>query len=166
VLPELLSPSLHTLPTAVSDANTLARFPQLHLLLNKTRRDLLRLRHIIEVELQRCLNYWGFIKVTTPVLAADTGGAIARPFCTTSIEYPQTQLKLRIAQELGLKKLVAADLGRVYEIGPVFRNEGKPFPTILAAFPSVLPTLQVLTPPITQNSRPANSIDPTPISPI
>lgn len=129
-LPELLSPNLHTLPTAVFDANTLARFPQLDLLLNKSRRDLLRLRHIIEVELQRYLNYLGFIKVTTPVLAADTGGAIARPFCTTSIEYPQTQLKLRIAQELGLKKLVAADLGRVYEIGPVFRNEGKPFATI------------------------------------
>lgn len=94
------------------------------MVLNRRRRDLLRLRHIIENEIGKYLDNLGFTKVTTPILGADTGGAIARPFATTSISYPSSQLKLRIAQELPLKKLVAAGLGRVYEIGPNFRNEG------------------------------------------
>lgn len=123
-LPKLLSPSLHTLPESVTDENTLARFPQLDLLINRPKRDLLRLRHTVETEIQKYLHKLGFTKVTTPILGADTGGAIARPFITTSTAYHSTPLKLRIAQELALKKLVAADLGRVYEIGPNFRNEG------------------------------------------
>ena len=123
-LPKLLSPSLHTLPTSVSDENTLARFPQLDLLLNRSKRDLLRLRHIIDTTLNSYFNSLGFTRVTTPILGADTGGAVARPFMTTSTAYPSKPLKLRIAQELALKKLVAAGMGRVYEIGPNFRNEG------------------------------------------
>ena len=123
-LPKLLSPSLHSLPTSVSDENTLARFPQLDLLLNRSKRDLLRLRHIIDTTLHSYFNSLGFTKVTTPILGADTGGAVARPFLTSSSAHPSKPLKLRIAQELALKKLVAAGMGRVYEIGPNFRNEG------------------------------------------
>lgn len=67
----------------------------------------------------------GFTKVTTPILAADTGGAAAQPFETITNEIPNVPLRLRIAPELALKKLVAANMGAVYEIGPCFRNEGE-----------------------------------------
>jgi lysyl-tRNA synthetase class 2 len=123
-LPAMLSPSLHTVPQAVTDEGTLARFPQLELLIRPKKRDLLRLRHHIELTMQAYFNDLDFTKVSTPVLAADTGGAAARPFETTANEFSETPLRLRIAQELDLKKLVAAGMGAVYEIGPVFRNEG------------------------------------------
>jgi lysyl-tRNA synthetase class 2 len=124
-LPKLLSPSLHRLPETVTDEQTLARFPQLALVLRRKKRDLLRLRHTIEMTIQNFLNSKSFTKVSTPVLAADTGGAVARAFETSANEFSGHTLKLRIAQELELKKLVAAGMGAVYEIGPVFRNEGK-----------------------------------------
>ncbi|QDS70690.1 hypothetical protein FKW77_001497 [Venturia effusa] len=108
----------------VTDVGTMARFPQLDLVLNKKRRDLLRLRHVIESAIDDFLSRQDFTRVTTPILAADTGGAVARPFETQANEFPATPLRLRIAQELALKKLVAADLGPVFEIGPNFRNEG------------------------------------------
>ncbi|KAF2429468.1 class II aaRS and biotin synthetase [Tothia fuscella] len=124
-LPKLQAPSLHTIPASITDETTLSRFPQLDLLTQRKKRDLLRLRHHIEVILQGYLNGMNFTKVTTPILAADTGGAVARPFETTAnFDGEKTGLKLRIAQELALKKLVAADLTNVYEIGPCFRNEG------------------------------------------
>jgi lysyl-tRNA synthetase class 2 len=123
-IPQLLSPSLHVLPTGVTDKETLARLPQLDLLLHQRRRDLLRLRHVVEKSIASFLDDADFTKVTTPILAADTGGAAAQPFETTTNEIPDVPLRLRIAPEIALKKLTAADLGAVYEIGPCFRNEG------------------------------------------
>jgi lysyl-tRNA synthetase class 2 len=123
-MPKLLSPSLHQLPKTIEDDQTLARFPQLDLTLRRKKRDLLRIRHVIEMTIQTFFNSRQFTKVTTPVLAADIGGAVARPFETRANEFSERTLYLRIAQELELKKLVAAGMGAVYEIGPVFRNEG------------------------------------------
>ena len=123
-MPKLLSPSLHVLPTQVTDRETLARLPQLDLLLHQSKRDLLRLRHVIEKSISEFLDHKDFTKVTTPILAADTGGAAAQPFETATNEIPDVPLRLRIAPELALKKLTAANLGPVYEIGPCFRNEG------------------------------------------
>jgi lysyl-tRNA synthetase class 2 len=123
-LPQSLAPSLHTLPEKVTDVGTMARFPQLDLVLNQKRRDLLRLRHVIESTIHNYLSRQNFTRVNTPILAADTGGAVARPFETQANEFSETPLRLRIAQELALKKLVAADLGPVFELGPNFRNEG------------------------------------------
>lgn len=124
-LPQLLAPSLHTVPAKVTDAGTMARFPQLDLVLNRKRRDLLRLRQVIESTIDQYLSLQDFTRVTTPILAADTGGAVARPFETQANEFLATPLRLRIAPELALKKLVAADLGPVFEMGPSFRNEGE-----------------------------------------
>lgn len=66
----------------------------------------------------------GFLSVQTPILAANAGGATARPFQTTATEFADRKLALRIAPELWLKRLVVGGLQRVFEIGPSFRNEG------------------------------------------
>jgi lysyl-tRNA synthetase, class II len=64
-----------------------------------------------------------FLEVETPVLQPVYGGATARPF-TTYHNALDSQLYLRIADELYLKRLVVGGLERVYEIGHDFRNEG------------------------------------------
>ena len=65
----------------------------------------------------------GFVEVETPVLEGSAGGATARPFVThhNSLD---TDMVLRIALELPLKRLVVGGFERVFEIGRVFRNEG------------------------------------------
>jgi lysyl-tRNA synthetase class 2 len=65
-----------------------------------------------------------FIKVNTPILQSGAGGAVARPFETEATELQGETLNLRIAPELWLKRLMVGGMDRVYELGPVFRNEG------------------------------------------
>lgn len=64
------------------------------------------------------------VEVQTPILAANAGGASARPFATQATEFPHKDIALRIAPELWLKRLVVAGFDRVFELGPAFRNEG------------------------------------------
>lgn len=64
------------------------------------------------------------MEVSTPIIGAVAGGAIARPFKTSATEFPDRQLSLRIAPELWLKRLVVGGFDKVFEIGPSFRNEG------------------------------------------
>lgn len=64
-----------------------------------------------------------FIEVETPVLQSAYGGAEARPFVTTLYALDQ-EMFLRISLEIPLKKLIIGGMGRVFEIGRVFRNEG------------------------------------------
>ncbi|QIK62836.1 lysine--tRNA ligase [Leucobacter viscericola] len=64
-----------------------------------------------------------FIEVETPMLQTMHGGASARPFVTHSNAF-DTELFLRIAPELYLKRAVVGGLERVFEINRNFRNEG------------------------------------------
>jgi lysyl-tRNA synthetase, class II len=57
------------------------------------------------------------------VLQPRYGGAFARPFVTHHNEL-DTDLYLRIATELYLKRLIVGGLEKVYELGKDFRNEG------------------------------------------
>lgn len=123
-LPQLVAPSLAPLPQTIPEE---ARMHQRHmdLLLNRPAEHMLRVRSYMTTHLRQYLeNSLGCIEVQTPILAANAGGAMARPFATTATEFPEKQLALRIAPELWLKRLVVGGFDRVYEIGPAFRNEG------------------------------------------
>ncbi|MGP6204753.1 lysine--tRNA ligase [Microbacterium sp. F2] len=65
----------------------------------------------------------GFVEVETPMLQVQHGGASARPFVTHSNAF-DTELYLRIAPELFLKRAVVGGIDRVFEINRNFRNEG------------------------------------------
>lgn len=64
-----------------------------------------------------------FLEVETPMLQVMHGGASARPFVTHSNAF-DTELFLRIAPELYLKRAVVGGIERVFEINRNFRNEG------------------------------------------
>ena len=65
----------------------------------------------------------GFLEVETPMLQTLAGGAAARPFVTHSNAL-DTDLYLRIAPELFLKRCVVGGLEKVFELNRIFRNEG------------------------------------------
>jgi lysyl-tRNA synthetase, class II len=119
-----VSPGLAPLPYKLPEE---ARMNQRHLdlLINKQAAETLRVRSCVIRELRNWLETkLECTEVQTPILAANAGGAMARPFTTNATEFPEKQLALRIAPELWLKRLVVAGFDRIYEIGPAFRNEG------------------------------------------
>src|SRR5918999_140604 len=101
-----------------------ARYRQryLDLLMNDGARADFELRARMVTAIRRALDDWGFVEVETPVLQPRYGGAFAEPFVTHSNEL-DTDLYLRIATELYLKRLIVGGLERVYELGKDFRNE-------------------------------------------
>jgi lysyl-tRNA synthetase, class II len=66
----------------------------------------------------------GFTEVETPTLEVTTGGAEARPFKTHHNDFDM-DVFLRISVgELWQKRLLAAGMEKIFEIGRVYRNEG------------------------------------------
>ncbi|HKX47224.1 MAG TPA: lysine--tRNA ligase [Gaiellaceae bacterium] len=106
----------------LTDTETRYRKRYLDLLMNEDARELFLLRTKVVSSIRRYLDSEGFVEVETPVLQPRYGGAFAHPFVTTSNEL-ETDLYLRIATELYLKRLIVGGLERVYEIGKDFRNE-------------------------------------------
>ena len=68
-------------------------------------------------------NEHGYVEVETPILQSIPGGAAARPFITHHNTL-DTDLYLRIADELYLKRLIVGGFEGVYEFSRNFRNEG------------------------------------------
>lgn len=73
--------------------------------------------------LRRVLDEAGYTEVETPTLQNIAGGASARPFIT-HFNALNTDMYMRIATELYLKRLIVGGFEGVYEIGKNFRNEG------------------------------------------
>jgi lysyl-tRNA synthetase class 2 len=122
----LLTKSLRPLPEkwhGLKDVETRSRRRYVDLMVNDHARETALARATIVSELRRQFEKRGFVEVETPILSSQATGAIARPF-TTHHNALDLDLRLRIATELHLKRLVVGGLERVFEIGRIFRNEG------------------------------------------
>jgi lysyl-tRNA synthetase class 2 len=86
-------------------------------------REMVRHRAQVVRTLRSVLHDREFVEVETPMLQLQHGGATARPFVTHANAL-DTDLYLRIAPELFLKRCVVGGIERVFEINRNFRNEG------------------------------------------
>jgi lysyl-tRNA synthetase class 2 len=107
----------------VSDPDIRYRQRELDLWANEGVRDIFLLRSKVLASIRHRLSAAGFVEVETPVLHPIPGGATARPF-VTHYNALHTDVYLRIATELYLKRCVVGGIERVFEIGRTFRNEG------------------------------------------
>ena len=129
----LLSKSLKPLPVvkekdgvvydAFNDPELRYRQRYVDLLVNPEVKEIFRKRSKVVSTMRQVLDEAGYTEVETPILQPIPGGASARPFIThhNSLD---TDLYLRIATELYLKRLIVGGFEGVYEIGKNFRNEG------------------------------------------
>ncbi|MDO5719764.1 MAG: lysine--tRNA ligase [Actinomycetaceae bacterium] len=95
----------------------------LDMITRQTARDMVRMRSKVVRSLREYFDDEGFIEIETPMLQSIHGGASARPFQTHMNAY-DTELYLRIAPELFLKRAVVGGIEKVFEINRNFRNEG------------------------------------------
>ena len=123
----LLSKSLQVLPNkwhGLKDTDIRYRQRYVDLIMNQDVKDTFIKRAAIIKEIKRVLEEdFGYLEVDTPILTTIAGGANARPF-ETHHNTLDLDMKLRISNELYLKRLVVGGLDRVYEMGKMFRNEG------------------------------------------
>ncbi|HEY9550703.1 MAG TPA: lysine--tRNA ligase, partial [Prevotella sp.] len=93
------------------------------LVVNDGVKDTFLKRATILRTMRRILDDAGYTEVETPTLQNIAGGASARPFIT-HFNALNTDMYMRIATELYLKRLIVGGFEGVYEIGKNFRNEG------------------------------------------
>ncbi|MFT4233915.1 MAG: lysine--tRNA ligase [Microbacterium sp.] len=122
---QIASKALLPLPNLYTELSEESRVRQryLDLIAREQARTTVRARAKVNRAIRDTLDGQGFIEVETPVLQVQPGGAAARPFTTHSNAF-DTELYLRIATELFLKRAVVGGIDRVYELGRDFRNEG------------------------------------------
>ncbi|MEU8258801.1 lysine--tRNA ligase [Micromonospora inaquosa] len=122
---EMTAKALRPLPVAHKPLSEEARVRQRYvdLIVRPQAREMVRTRAAAVRSLRDSLHGQGFIEVETPMLQLLHGGATARPFVTHSNAL-NTDLYLRIAPELFLKRAVVGGVDRVFEINRNFRNEG------------------------------------------
>lgn len=122
----MLTKSLIPLPEkwhGLSDVEARYRYRYVDLIANPDVRQIFRTRARVIREMRHFFDERDFLEVETPTLDYVAGGAAAKPF-KTFFNALGSEMTLRIALELPLKKLVVGGLERVYEIGKNFRNEG------------------------------------------
>ncbi|WP_428832939.1 lysine--tRNA ligase [Microbacterium flavum] len=112
-------PNLHS--ELSEESRVRSRF--LDLIVRDQARQTVVARAKVNASLRSTFTDHGFLEVETPMLQVQHGGASARPFITNSNAF-DTDLYLRIAPELFLKRAVVGGIDRVFEINRNFRNEG------------------------------------------
>jgi lysyl-tRNA synthetase, class II len=122
---EMTAKALRPLPVAHKPMSEEARVRQRYvdLIMRPQARETVRTRATVVRSLRDSLYERDFLEVETPMLQLLHGGAAARPFVTHSNAL-DTDLYLRIAPELFLKRAVVGGIERVFEINRNFRNEG------------------------------------------
>jgi len=113
------------LPNLHSELSEETRVRQryLDLIVRDQARATVRARAAAVSSLRSTFDSYEYLEVETPMLQTMHGGAAARPFQTHSNAF-DTELYLRIAPELFLKRAVVGGIDRVFEINRNFRNEG------------------------------------------
>ena len=117
--------ALMPLPNLHSELNEETRVRQryLDLIVREQARTTVTQRAAVNASLRQTFASHEYLEVETPMLQTLHGGASARPFTTHSNAF-STDLFLRIAPELFLKRAVVGGIERVFEINRNFRNEG------------------------------------------
>ncbi len=122
----MLTKSLRPLPEkhkGLTDTETRYRQRYLDLMVNEDSRLVFVRRAKIVDQIRRFFADRDFMEVETPMMQTTPGGATAAPF-VTHYNALNTEMYLRVAPELNLKRLVVGGFERVFEINRNFRNEG------------------------------------------
>jgi lysyl-tRNA synthetase class 2 len=122
----LLAKSLLPLPEkwhGLKDVEARYRQRYLDLITNPEVRVLFNKRIMAVREIRNFLVERGFYEVETPMMQTLAGGAAAQPF-VTHYNALDTDMYLRIAPELYLKRLLVGGFDKVFELNRNFRNEG------------------------------------------
>lgn len=122
----LLAKALRPLPEkwhGLRDTDARYRQRYLDLLVNPEVRSLFDQRTRMIREIRTYLADRGYMEVETPMMQPQAGGAAARPFMTR-YHALDTDMYLRIAPELYLKRLLVGGYDKVFELNRNFRNEG------------------------------------------
>lgn len=123
---KLIAKSLRPLPEkwhGLKDVEVRYRQRYLDLIANSEVRDVFIKRSKITALIRNFFDNLKYIEVETPMLHRIAGGAAGRPFCTHH-NATDSDVFLRIAPELYLKRLLVGGFEKVYEINRSFRNEG------------------------------------------
>ncbi len=123
---KLLAKTLRPLPEkwkGLEDTETKLRRRYLDMTMDPDVRELFKIKSRFIKNMREYMQNKGFVEIRTPVLEHTTGGADANPFITHH-KALDTDFYLRISLELPLKRAIGGGFEKVFEIGPVFRNEG------------------------------------------
>jgi len=121
-----LGKSMEPLPdtwSGLKDKEDRFRKRYLDLILNPESKRILDARWAIERAIREFMWSKNYQEVETPILQNLYGGTNAKPF-TTHLNALGSEMYLRLAPELYLKRLIVGGYERIFEIARNFRNEG------------------------------------------
>lgn len=123
---QILTKSIRPLPSTwhgLKDPEERYRQRYADLAINDDLREKFRKKSKILQLFRKFFDDNGFLEVKTPTLQPIYGGATAKPFITHH-NVLNTDLYLRVSDELYLKRLIVGGFDKVYELCTDFRNEG------------------------------------------